>query len=86
MKMHKDEEGCVVYIQEKSATLWGKERPKDQMHPTEVGVDFFLDVWAGKQKTLHFGKWGTSLNMFNFNASKAAGLDILRCQEMMILY
>ena len=75
----------------KSATLWGKERPKDQMHPTEVGVLFFVDVWP-KKKRCTSESWlmgnisGNISEHVNFYASKAAGWNILRCQDMMILY
>lgn len=61
------------------------------MHPTEVG-SIFLDVWPGKKKRFASESWlmgnisGNISEHVNFYASKAAGLDILRCQEMMILY
>ena len=79
----------MLFTYRKKVTRFeAKKGPKIRCIPQRWGFLLILT----KKKTLHFGKlaygehlW-TSLNMFNFNASKAAGLDILRCQEMMILY
>ena len=61
------------------------------MHPTEVG-DFCWCLTEKKKDRCTSESWlmgnisGNISEHVNFYASKAAGLDILRCQEMMILY